>query len=92
MDLTTKRSLQLDLDYDEEGDVLYASIGAPQPAAGIEVAPDVVLRYIPLSCEVVGLTTLNFLEHFPLPSQTSLPEHMLAVATRLLQQYSKVAL
>jgi hypothetical protein len=90
MDLTSERSLQLDLDYDEEGDVLYASIGAPKPAAGIEVVPDVVIRYIPLSYEVVGLTALNFLEHFPLPSHTSLPEHMRAVAMRLLQQYQKV--
>ena len=36
-----------DLDYDDEVDVLYASRGAPQPAASLEVIDDVLLRYVP---------------------------------------------
>jgi len=68
----------------------YASIDAPQPAVSIEVEPDVLLRYVPPGDEVVGVTMLNFLKHFPLPPQTPLLAHATAVVEQLLQRYPKV--
>ena len=53
------------LQYDAEGDVLYASLGAPQPAITDEADDDVWLRYCPPRPEVVGVTVLNFRRHFP---------------------------
>jgi hypothetical protein len=88
MALNIEHALQLQ--YDERGDVLYASIGAPQPALSIEVKPDVLLRYVPPGDEVVGVTMLNFLKHFPLPPQTPLLAHATAVVEQLLQHYPKV--
>jgi hypothetical protein len=35
----------LNWDYDEDADVLYLSIGEPQPAIGIDIGEGVVLRY-----------------------------------------------
>jgi hypothetical protein len=67
------------LDYDAQGDVVYASIPAPQPALSVEVEPDVLLRYVPLNFEVVGC---------PLP-RTSL-EHATAVVEELLRKYPRV--
>ena len=32
-------------DYDEEADVLYLSIGEPQPAVGMDIGEGVSLRY-----------------------------------------------
>jgi uncharacterized protein YuzE len=46
-------------DYDEDADVLYLSIGAPQPAAGIDIGEGVVLRYNEREKSVVGLTIIG---------------------------------
>lgn len=46
-------------DYDEEGDVLYLSIGEPQPAAGIDIGEGVIIRYDEVRKEVVGLTLIG---------------------------------
>jgi hypothetical protein len=35
------------LNYDEEADVLYASIDKPQPAVSVEIERDVLWGYIP---------------------------------------------
>ena len=56
---------ELVLDYDEEGDVLYASLGAPQHAITDEVEDDILLRSCPPKPEVVGITIVNFRRHFP---------------------------
>jgi uncharacterized protein YuzE len=53
------------LQYDAKGDVLYASLGAPQPAITDEAEDDVWLRYCPPQPQVVGVTILNFRRHFP---------------------------
>ena len=47
------------LDYEAPGDVVYASVAAPQPVLSGEVAPGVLLRYVPPSLEVVGCTLIN---------------------------------
>ena len=46
-------------DYDEDADVLYLSIGEPQPAAGIDIGEGVILRYDEARKEVVGLTLIG---------------------------------
>ncbi|MCG3157892.1 MAG: hypothetical protein DKINENOH_04528 [bacterium] len=49
----------VDWDYDEESDVLYLSLGKPQPALGIDIGERVILRYDATSNEVVGLTLIG---------------------------------
>jgi uncharacterized protein YuzE len=46
-------------DYDEEADVLYLSIGEPQPAVGMDIGEGVILRYDEARKEVVGLTLIG---------------------------------
>lgn len=46
-------------DYDEEADVLYLSVGEPQPAAGIDIGEGTVLRYDEARKEVVGVTLIG---------------------------------
>jgi len=41
-------------DYDEDADVLYLSIGEPQPAVGLDIDEGVVLRYDEVTREVGG--------------------------------------
>ena len=46
-------------DYDEEADVLYLSIAAPQPALGLDIGDGVIVRYDGARKEVVGLTLVG---------------------------------
>jgi uncharacterized protein YuzE len=46
-------------DYDEEADVLYLSVGQPQPAVGIDIGEGVILRYNEENQEVVGITLIG---------------------------------
>jgi uncharacterized protein YuzE len=46
-------------DYDEEADVLYISIGEPQPAEGIDIGEGIIVRYDEPRKEVVGLTVIG---------------------------------
>ena len=46
-------------DYDEEADVLYVSVGKPQPALGVDIGHGVILRYDETSNAVVGLTVIG---------------------------------
>ena len=46
-------------DYDEEADVLYLSLGEPQPAVGVDIGEGIVLRYDEARKEVVGLTLIG---------------------------------
>ena len=50
---------RVDWDYDEEGDVLYLSIGRPRKATGVDIGQGVVVRYDEKKREVVGLTILG---------------------------------
>ena len=79
-----------DLDYDEEVDVLYASRGAPQPAASFEVIDDVLLRYVPPRPEVVGITIVNFLKYFPNVEAKPFQAHATAVIDELFRKYPTV--
>ncbi|OGG45464.1 MAG: hypothetical protein A3F84_26415 [Candidatus Handelsmanbacteria bacterium RIFCSPLOWO2_12_FULL_64_10] len=49
-------------DYDEEADVLYLSVGEPQPAVGVDIGEGVILRYDEVRKEVVGLTLIGLRE------------------------------
>jgi hypothetical protein len=77
----------LRLNYDEEADVLYASIDKPQPAVSVEIEPDVLWRYVPPSNAIVGITMIYFQEHFPCPPQKNLYEHAASVVIDLLTKY-----
>jgi uncharacterized protein YuzE len=46
-------------DYDEEADVLYLSVGEPQPAVGIDIGEGTVLRYDEARNEVIGVTLVG---------------------------------
>ena len=49
--------------YDPEGDILYLSFGAPTEATGCQLSDQILLRLVPGSSEVTGLTIFNFLHH-----------------------------
>ncbi|MCI0408655.1 MAG: DUF2283 domain-containing protein [Acidobacteria bacterium] len=49
-------------EYDEEADVLYLSMGAPQPAISLDLGDGLVARYDEQKRQVVGLTILGFRE------------------------------
>jgi len=49
----------LSWEYDEEADVLYVSVGDPQPALGVDIGEGVILRYDEKKSEVVGLTVIG---------------------------------
>jgi uncharacterized protein YuzE len=46
-------------EYDEEGDVLYISVGEPRPAVTIDLGESILARYDEKEKEVVGITILN---------------------------------
>ena len=50
---------RIDWEYDEEGDVLYLSIGRPRKATGIDIGQGVIIRYDEKKREMVGLTVLG---------------------------------
>ncbi len=63
--------------YDQEGDVMYLTIGEPQEAVSREMGNDILLRVHPDTGEVVGLTVLNFASRFSdLKHEQPLPVHM----------------
>lgn len=83
-------SFDLQLHYDETGDVLYASVDKPRPALSLEVDTDILLRYVPPDPHPVGITILGFLTHFPRPSKMPLLEHARQVVSTLLSRYPEI--
>ena len=75
--MAIKASSELILDYDQERDVLYASLGASQHAITDDVEEDIGLRYCPPRPEVVGITILNFRRHFPRQEPADVIQHLL---------------
>lgn len=82
----------LDLDYDEQNDVLYASLGSPQAALSYEISKDVWLEYIPPHRTVIGIMILNFLKHYPVTNRDTLLEMARTIVHDLLQKYPSVPL
>lgn len=54
-----EKGKKIDWEYDEEGDVLYLSIGKPRKATGVDIGQGVILRYDEKKKELVGLTVLG---------------------------------
>lgn len=54
-----EKHASINWDYDEEADVLYLSVGHPEPATGIDVGEGTVLRYNEARKEVVGVTLIG---------------------------------
>ena len=52
----------INYNYDKEADVLYASVGKPQPAKSIDYENGVVLRIDPNSKKYVGFTIINYMD------------------------------
>ncbi len=52
----------LSINYDEDADVLYISLGRPQPAISVEVNDGNLMRVDPFTDELVGITVLDFKE------------------------------
>ncbi len=50
---------KINWDYDEEADVLYISVGKPQPAVGVDIGEGVLVRYDEVHKQVVGLTFIG---------------------------------
>jgi uncharacterized protein YuzE len=80
----------LNLDYDTDNDVLYASLGPPQAALSYEIVKDVWLDYVPPNPSVVGITVMNFLRHYPLEDPTRVCSEGKVVVKNLLQRYPSV--
>jgi len=51
--------------YDREADVMYFYFDRPRKAKTIELNDDFLLRLDPTTQEVVGMTVVSFLRHFP---------------------------
>ncbi len=45
--------------YDPEADVLYLSVGDPQPALAVDIGDGLILRYNPVNEEIVGITVIG---------------------------------
>ena len=75
---------QFELAYDRDADVLYVSIGSPRPAYTEEDARGLLIRKDPHTGEIVGITVLDYEEHFRRLSDlswlatTPLPEELIA--------------
>jgi len=61
-----KMNKKLEYHYDKDADVMYLSIDKPQPAFTMKIAEDFILRLHPKSREVVGITIIDFSQHFSL--------------------------
>jgi len=57
-----EKGQKIDWEYDEDGDVLYLSIGRPRRATGVDIGQGVIVRYDEKKKEVVGLTVLGMRE------------------------------
>ncbi len=75
---------QFELSYDRDADVLYISIGSPRLAHTYEEEQGLLIRKDPKTGETVGVTILDYEEHFrQLPdlswlASKSLPEELIA--------------
>ena len=56
---------EVEFHFDREADVLYLSAGKRRNAKTGEAGEDFVLRLHPKSGQVIGITMINFSQHFP---------------------------
>ncbi len=49
-------------DYDDKADVLYISFGKPKKAICIEKSMNVLMRFDPITNDLVGITIVNAMQ------------------------------
>lgn len=60
--------------YDKKNDILDISVGSPKKAVSQELGNDILIRVLPRTNKIVGLTVLNFERRFSKTDQSqSLP-------------------
>jgi uncharacterized protein YuzE len=52
------------MDYDEEADTMYLSLGQPREAMGVDVGEGTIVRYDESTKEVVGVTLVGLRSRF----------------------------
>jgi hypothetical protein len=82
----------IDVHYDESNDILYGSRGVPQAALSYEISKDIWLDHVPPNQAVVGVTVLNFLQHYPIEDKSRLIAIAKSVVEELLRTYPNVPL
>jgi len=55
---------KIKLNYDDQADVLYISIGDPRPGIAIEANDGNFIRYAQGTDKIIGITILDFAERF----------------------------
>jgi uncharacterized protein YuzE len=55
----SEKKTNLRWQYDAEADVLYISFGNPKNAEGIDIGEGTIIRILPDSQEIIGITILN---------------------------------
>ncbi|HLI61156.1 MAG TPA: DUF2283 domain-containing protein [Solirubrobacteraceae bacterium] len=68
-------------DYDAESDVLYLHIGEPQPAEGKETPEGHLLRFVPGTQQIVGLTIVGARERVERDGQLQVTAPEVVVAS-----------
>ena len=60
----------IQVDYQADVDLLFASIGPPEPARNVEVAPGVYVRVAPAGNRVLGIEILDCAARFNVDPST----------------------
>ena len=55
--------------YDKDNDILDISVGEPKKAVSKELGNDILIRVLPKTNKIVGLTVINFEQRFSKSSQ-----------------------
>jgi uncharacterized protein YuzE len=59
-----KKNMELKVNYDPKGDVLYMFFGEPRAAVSEEIADGEFLRFDPETRQPVGITVIDFYKRF----------------------------
>lgn len=79
--------LNLDIDYDEKGDVLDIFVGKPYDTKNYILNFNYTLRLDPKTKNLVGLIVLNFSELFPEPRNDGDRRLMSTALFKVFQQF-----
>jgi uncharacterized protein YuzE len=59
-----QKELELQMNYDPQGDVLYCSFGSPREAIGVETEEGIIVRLDPETEDVIGITIVDLSKRF----------------------------
>jgi uncharacterized protein YuzE len=59
-----EKELELQMNYDPQGDVLYCSFGSPREGIGVETEQGMIIRLDPETDDVIGFTIVDFSKRF----------------------------